>query len=42
VIATFGGQKYPASRPWCVHLRVWVDRERAPRRVRIPVGARCG
>jgi hypothetical protein len=40
--ATFWSGFALTSRPRCVHLRVWVDRERTPRRVRIPVGARCG
>jgi hypothetical protein len=30
-----------ASRPQCVHLRVWVDDERKPRRARLPLGKRC-
>jgi hypothetical protein len=30
-----------AGEPHCVHLRVWVDDEREPRRVRLPLGRRC-
>ncbi len=30
-----------AQRPRCVALRVWVDAERTPRRVRLPLGRRC-
>jgi hypothetical protein len=40
--ATFWSGFVLASRPRCVHLRIWVDRERTPRRVGIPAGARCG
>lgn len=30
-----------ADTPQCVRLRVWVDRERAPRRAAVPLGRRC-
>jgi len=30
-----------ASRPGCVPLRIWVDREPAPRRARIALGRSC-
>ncbi len=30
-----------ASRPQCVPLRVWVDTEAKPRRVKLPLGRRC-
>jgi hypothetical protein len=38
---TFWSGFVEASRPGCVPLRVWVDRERTPRRARIELGARC-
>jgi len=40
--ATFWSGFILASKPRCVHLRVWVDRERTPRRARVPLGRRCG
>jgi hypothetical protein len=30
-----------ADKPQCVRLRVWVDREPAPRRAAVPLGKRC-
>jgi hypothetical protein len=38
---TFWSGFVEATRPGCVRLRVWVDRERTPRRARIELGARC-
>jgi len=38
---TFWSGFVEASRPGCVPLRIWVDRERTPRRARIELGARC-
>jgi hypothetical protein len=38
---TFWSGSVQATRPACVPLRIWVDRERAPRRARIELGARC-
>jgi hypothetical protein len=38
---TFWSGFVQATRPACVPLRIWVDRERAPRRARIELGARC-
>jgi hypothetical protein len=38
---TFWSGFVRASRPGCVRLRIWVDRERAPRRAQIALGARC-
>ena len=30
-----------ASAPRCLHLRVWIDGARAPRRASLPLGRRC-
>jgi hypothetical protein len=38
---TFWSGFVQATRPGCVRMRVWVDRERTPRRARIELGARC-
>jgi hypothetical protein len=38
---TFWSGFVQATRPGCVRLRIWVDRERTPRRARIELGARC-
>jgi hypothetical protein len=38
---TFWSGFVEATRPGCVRLRVWIDRERTPRRTRIELGARC-
>jgi hypothetical protein len=38
---TFWSGFVQATRPGCVRLRVWVDRERTPQRARIELGARC-
>jgi hypothetical protein len=38
---TFRSGFVQATRPGCVRLRIWVDRERTPRRARIELGARC-
>lgn len=38
---TFWSGFVEASRPGCVPLRIWVDRERSPRRARIPLGRAC-
>jgi hypothetical protein len=38
---TFWSGFVEATRPGCVGLRVWVDRERTPRPARIELGARC-
>jgi hypothetical protein len=38
---TFWSGFVRANRPGCVRLRIWVDRERAPRRAQIALGARC-
>ena len=38
---TFWSGFVQATRPGCVRLRVWVDRDRTPRRARIELGARC-
>ncbi|MEN3282762.1 MAG: hypothetical protein V7607_3902 [Solirubrobacteraceae bacterium] len=38
---TFWSGFVEATRPGCVRLRIWVDRERTPRRARIELGARC-
>jgi hypothetical protein len=38
---TFWSGFVQASRPGCVQLRIWFDRERTPRRARIELGARC-
>jgi hypothetical protein len=39
---TFWSGFVQASRPGCVRLRVWIDREHTPRRARIPLGRACG
>jgi hypothetical protein len=39
--ATFWSGFVLTSVPRCLTLRVWVDDERTPRRVRIPLGERC-
>jgi hypothetical protein len=38
---TFWSGFVQATRPGCVRLRIWVDRERTPRRAHIELGARC-
>jgi hypothetical protein len=38
---TFWSGFVQASRPGCVRMRVWVDRDRTPRRARIELGGRC-
>jgi hypothetical protein len=38
---TFWSGFVQATRPACVRLRIWVDRERAPRRASIALGKRC-
>jgi hypothetical protein len=38
---TFWSGFVQATRPGCVRLRIWVDREPTPRRARIELGARC-
>jgi hypothetical protein len=38
---TFWSGFVQANRPGCIPLRIWVDRERTPRRARIEIGARC-
>ena len=38
---TFWSGFVQATRPGCVRLRIWVDRERTPRRRQIELGARC-
>ena len=38
---TFWSGFVEATRPGCVRLHIWVDRERTPRRARIELGARC-
>jgi hypothetical protein len=38
---TFWSGFVQATRPGCVHMRIWVDRERTPRRAHIELGARC-
>src|SRR5215210_3412717 len=30
-----------ASKPRCVHLKIWIDGASAPRRARIPIGRHC-
>jgi hypothetical protein len=39
--ATFWSGFVLTTVPRCLRVRVWVDRERAPRRARIPLGRRC-
>jgi hypothetical protein len=39
--ATFWSGFVLTTVPRCLDLRVWVDAERTPRRVRIPLGKRC-
>jgi hypothetical protein len=38
---TFWSGFVQATRPGCVPLRIWVDRERTPRRAHIELGQRC-
>jgi hypothetical protein len=38
---TFWSGFVQATGPGCVRMRIWVDRERTPRRARIELGARC-
>ena len=38
---TFWSGFVQATRPGCVPLRIWVDRERTPRRAHIELGRRC-
>jgi hypothetical protein len=38
---TFWSGFVQATRPGCVRLRIWVDRERTPRHARIQLGVRC-
>jgi hypothetical protein len=39
--ATFWSGFVLASKPRCVHLRIWVDGARTPRHARIELGRRC-
>jgi hypothetical protein len=38
---TFWSGFVQATRPGCVPLRIWVDKERTPRRAHIALGRRC-
>jgi hypothetical protein len=38
---TFWSGFVQTSRPGCIELRIWVDRERTPRHARIALGKRC-
>jgi hypothetical protein len=42
IAVTFWSGFVLAQVPACVPLEVYVDRERSPRRVGLPLGRRCG